>query len=147
MPFFSFLPWGKQPNRAGDPKRGVTGRGPSPVGLADQHSVPGRGPQGEVHPEEAEATSAFLLGVSTPVSSSWVQDLTYDIETQTLTVGYHSKNGTVIKHFEYHNVPPEMAESFLFSPSKGAWANLHLKKAGWPYVQVGSFSGKVPFHD
>ncbi len=151
MAFFSFVPWGANKRTAqrnqnvipAAPTRG-SARGPTPIGPSGQHSVPGRGPAGEVSPEEGEATSAFLLGVVTPVSSTWVHDIQFSIEDSTMIVGFHSRGGTVIKWFRYRDVDPSVAESFLFSPSKGRWANLHLKKAGWPYEEVGAFSGRIP---
>ena len=121
-------------NRAGGTKGGATGRGPSPVGISDQHSSAGA--------LDTEANSAFLLGVYTPVSSSNVQGIQYELETETLTITFN--NDTT---YEYPGVNADMALSMLTSTSKGQWVWRNLRKPGWPFLKVGTFSGTIKFHD
>ena len=120
-------------------KASPAGRGPGPVGITGQHSVSG---DVSAVDDRVEALSAFQLGVYTPVSSSWLVGLQYDIERQTLTVDFRSgRAGGTTTTIEYPDVSPETAEDLLMSPSKGAWVNKHFKARGKPYRVVGAFSG------
>lgn len=145
MAFFSFVPWkgsGKPP--AGKPAgrnvipaapatgaRGYATGGPSPIGVAGQHSSTGA--------FDTEANSAFLLGTTTPVSSSWLESVVYDIETQTLYIDFAGKGRTkTVTTCRYEGIDPDTALSLLLAPSKGRWVHFHLIKTHYPYTVVGS---------
>jgi hypothetical protein len=59
---------------------------------------------------------------SAKLKSSWLEDATYDDQTQTLTVT--TRSGT--KHA--HQVPPHVFNELLASPSPGQFYNAKLRK-------------------
>jgi hypothetical protein len=59
---------------------------------------------------------------SAKLKSSWLADATYDDETQVLTVT--TASGT--KHA--HQVPPQVFQELLASPSPGQFYNSQLRK-------------------
>lgn len=113
------------------PASGYTTGGPSPVGVSGQHSSTGA--------LDVEANSAFLLGVYTPVSSSNVQGIQYDIEREVLTVTFNNDST-----YEYPDVNPDTALSLLVAPSKGQWIWDNFRRRHKPFTKVGTFSGKIP---
>ena len=58
----------------------------------------------------------------TPVSSSNIQSIGYDSDTQTLEIEF-IKSGA----YQYHGVPPGEHEAMMNSDSKGKYLNAHIK--------------------
>lgn len=64
-----------------------------------------------------------LIKQAVAVSSSAVSEITYDDKTRTMIVRF--TNGRV---YEYSNVPQDVYEDFLNSPSKGQHFNQFIAK-------------------
>jgi len=65
------------------------------------------------------------------VASSNVSSVGYDENTQTLEVEYLT--GAI---YQYYNVPQNIYEGMMDSPSKGRFLNLYIKDY-YPYSRVG----------
>jgi KTSC domain len=66
-----------------------------------------------------------------PVSSSTLDAVGFDPETQTLAVTF--RNGT---EYHYYNVTPSIFEGIRTASSPGQYFDLYVKKAGYSYARV-----------
>ncbi|MGI6668961.1 MAG: KTSC domain-containing protein [Acetivibrionales bacterium] len=67
-----------------------------------------------------------------PVSSSNIASIGYDEATSTLEVEFLS--GRI---YHYYGIPKYLYDEFINAESKGKYLNEYIKKAGFPYAQVG----------
>ncbi len=67
-----------------------------------------------------------------PVSSSNLASVGYDLDSATLEVAF--LNGRV---YQYQGVPEEIHLGLMSAGSKGSYFNEYVKRAGYPYIQVG----------
>jgi hypothetical protein len=66
-----------------------------------------------------------------PVSSSSIASIGYDEETSTLEIEFH--NGRI---YQYHGVPPQMAEAMRAASSTGAYFNKYVRNGGYDFTLV-----------
>ena len=64
----------------------------------------------------------------TPVQSSNIHAVGYDLHSQTLSVQFKARGGAAAGSiYEYIAVPPEVYERFMNAPSKGGWFAANIK--------------------
>jgi KTSC domain len=66
-----------------------------------------------------------------PVSSSSIAAVGYDAATLTLEIEFH--NGRI---YQFHNVPPQMAEALRAAPSVGAYFNKYVRHGPYAFTVV-----------
>jgi KTSC domain len=64
--------------------------------------------------------------------SSVIAAMSYNDETQTLTIVYRGKRGV----YRYFNVPPEEFAAFRAAPSKGVYLNEIFKTKKYGYERI-----------
>jgi hypothetical protein len=67
-----------------------------------------------------------------PVRSSTLSSIGYDEASQTLEVEFLSGD-----LYQYARVPAAVHAGLMAAPSHGKYFDLHVKKAGYDYAQVG----------
>jgi hypothetical protein len=65
------------------------------------------------------------------IPSSTIADAKYDEATKVLLVTFHS--GAT---YAYKDVPPDTAQSFLASDSRGAFLHAQIKNRGFPTTRI-----------
>ncbi len=68
----------------------------------------------------------------TPVSSSNLASVGYDLENATLEIEFHSSG-----IYQYHGVSVDVYEGLMSAGSKGSYFDQNIKKAGYSYSKVG----------
>ena len=63
------------------------------------------------------------------VASSWIESISYDADTQVLTVSLDNGND-----YDYKAVPPAVYDAFLKAPSKGSFFRIAIRER-YPVVQ------------
>ena len=66
-----------------------------------------------------------------PVSSSTLDAVGFDSDTQTLAVSFHKG-----AEYHYYNVPASIFEGLRAAASPGTYLDAYVKKAGYAYARV-----------
>jgi hypothetical protein len=66
-----------------------------------------------------------------PVTSSNLRSVGYDRHTRTLEIEFVSSGV-----YQYFDVPPEVFEALMAAPSKGAYFEQGVRKAGFKFLKL-----------
>lgn len=67
----------------------------------------------------------------TPVGSSNLASVGYEVETSTLEIEFH--NGGI---YQYSGVPENIYQGLMDAASKGRYFHQNIKNAGYPYSKI-----------
>ena len=66
-----------------------------------------------------------------PVSSSNLSSVGYDVNSQTLRIGFH--DGGL---YDFHQVPPHHHQGLMDADSKGRYLDTYIKKGGYRFTKI-----------